>query len=323
MMPLISPDCSLHRRTPISHQIMSKTSASALSPITVGFMFALASAAMFAIRPIFVKLVYLENVDPASLIALRMLFSAPIYIVLFLIFLRDPQLRARLNPRLIAQISATGLLGYYAASYLDLLGLQYVTAQLGRMMLYTYPTLVVLLGAIFFKQKITWRVIVALLISYFGIALIFGHDFKSFGPDVVTGGLYITGSAISFALYLLLAKPLISQAGTRLFTCIALISASLAILLQFSATHTVTDSQMSSKAVWLILVIAIFCTVIPTFFTTAAVSRIGADRTGIVATVGPAFTSVAAVMVLGELFTGFHALGIGLTVFGVWVLHKT
>ena len=286
-------------------------------------MFALASAAMFAIRPIFVKLVYLENVGPASLIALRMLFSAPIYVVLLLFFLREQQLRARLNPQLILKISATGLLGYYAASYLDLLGLQYVTAQLGRMMLYTYPTLVVLLGAIFFQQKITWRTVTALLITYFGIALIFGHDLNSFGPEVVTGALYITGSAISFALYLLLAKPLISQAGTRLFTCIALISASVAILLQFAVTHTIADTQMSGRAVWLILVIAIFCTVIPTFFTTAAVSRIGADRTGIVATVGPAFTSVAAVMVLGEVFTGFHAFGIALTVLGVWVLHKT
>jgi len=244
-----------------------------------------------------------------------MLFSVPIYLALLLYFLRDPKLRSRLTQpndkstkQLITQISIVGILGYYFASFLDLLGLQYVTAQLGRMLLYSYPTFVVIFGAIFFNKPITLRTVISLLLTYIGIAIIFGHDFTVFGDDVITGALFILGSAISFSVYLLYSKPLIEQVGSRLFTCLALISASI--------------GTVNNQALLLILLIAIFCTVIPTFFTTAAISRIGADRTGIVAMIGPGFTSIFAVAILNEDFTAYHLAGIALTILGVSVLKR-
>jgi drug/metabolite transporter (DMT)-like permease len=292
-----------------------------------GFCFALASAALFAIRPIFVKLVYAQGVDPLTLIGFRMLFSIPIYIVLLIYFLsNDPELRAKLNPKLVAKIGLTGLFGYYFASYLDLLGLQYVTAQLGRMILYIYPTIVVVLGVVFFGRSFNWRIVLSLLITYVGVAVIFSHDVQLFGGEVVTGALFIVASALSFACYLLFSKSLIDDIGSKAFTCIALISASAAILFHYlfyyGATRSFTEPDLNTQALWWILVIAIFCTVIPTFFTAAAIARIGSDKTGIVATLGPAFTSLAAVTTLGEDFTLFHFVGITLTVIGVSILQQ-
>jgi len=305
------------------------TKSTKLSPVSIGFCFAIGSAIMFAIRPIFVKLVYEQGVDSTTLIALRMLFSVPIYIALLLYFLRDPKLRSRLTEpksknttQLIIQISIVGILGYYFASFLDLLGLQYVTAQLGRMLLYSYPTFVVIFGAIFFGKPITLRTIISLLLTYIGIAVIFGHDFNAFGDNVITGALFILGSAISFSIYLLYSKPLIEQVGSRLFTCLALISASTGIFIHFLITHSITDTTVNNHALLLIILIAIFCTVIPTFFTTAAISRIGADRTGIVAMIGPGFTSIFAVAILNEDFTAYHLAGIALTILGVSVLKR-
>lgn len=306
---------SSSENTDSDHQVTSQR-------LKIGFIFAIASAAMFAVRPIFVKLVYQEGTDATTLIALRMLFSLPIYMVLLGYFLHQPELRQRLNLKNISQISVIGLFGYYFASFFDLLGLQYVSAQLGRMILYTYPTMVVLLGAAFFKEKISIRVIYSLILSYVGISFIFGHDFQLFGQDVITGALLISASAFSFALYLLFGKPLIEEVGPRLFTCLALISASIGILLHFGLTHGITPVGLNQRAVFWVLIIAIFCTVIPTFFTTAAVARIGANRTGIVAMLGPAFTSAAAVSILGESFTYFHAAGILMIVGGVWILRR-
>jgi len=290
------------------------------SPVTIGFLFAFASAALFAIRPIFVKLIYAEGVDSTTLIAFRMLFSIPIYALLLIWFLRDPQQRAKLNVKNVAAICGIGMFGYYAASFLDLIGLQYVTAQLGRMVLYTYPTFVVLLGAALFNKPITKRVIASLLITYIGVAIIFGHDLSEFGEEVLIGSLFILGSAVTFSFYLLFSKSLINQVGSRLFTCIALIAASIGILLHYSLTRSISAPQINQVALIYILIIAIFCTVIPSFFTTSAVARIGADKTGIVAMVGPAFTSTFAVLILAENFTVYHALGIAITIFGIWVL---
>ena len=302
-------------------QQQSNSKNSSLSPPLAGLLFAIASAALFAVRPIFVKLVYAEGVDTTTLIAFRMLFSAPIYLLLLLFFLRNANLRARLKISNIIKIAGVGLLGYYVASFLDLLGLQYVTAQLGRMILYTYPTFVVLLGAILFSEPITKRIVLALGITYLGTAIIFGHDLNSFGKDVLLGGAFIVACAISFSFYLVYSKNLIHEVGSRLFTCIALLCASIGILTHYAITHgNIANAQINQRATWLILIIAIFCTVIPTFFTTAAVARIGANQTGIVATIGPAFTSVAAVIILGEAFTLYHLAGIALTVGGVAIL---
>ena len=292
------------------------------SPIAIGFAFAIASSMLFAIRPIFVKLAYAEGVDPLTLMAVRMAISAPIYAILLIYFLRTLGAEKVFTWQNLTLTAVAGVFGYFAASYLDLLGLQYVSAQLGRMILYMYPTLVVILGAIWFEKPITLRTVVSLLITYLGIAIIFGHDLSEFGPDVITGGILIGFSALSFAIYLLISKGLIDQLGSRIFTSIALISASAGILIYFEFKSSLFAIQMSQPAFIYIAIIAIFCTVIPTFFTTAAVSRIGADRTGITAMIGPGFTSLFAVLILSENFTVFHFTGIVLTIIGVSLLPR-
>lgn len=294
-----------------------------VSTMTAGFLFAIASAALFAIRPIFVKLVYAEGTDPTTLIGFRMLFSLPIYAIILLWLLRDPELRQRLTKANVAKTCIVGWFGYYFASYLDLIGLQYVTAQLGRMVLYVYPTFVVIFGALFFKQTISARTLASLAITYIGVLIIFGHDLQSFGPDVIKGSSIILVCAACFSIYLLFGKSLIQEIGSRLFTAIALISASIAILTHYAATESITAPNINQTALLWVLVIAIFCTVIPSFFTTAAVARIGSDRTGIVAMVGPGFTSLFAVLIINEAFTVFHLAGILITSFGVWVLSQS
>lgn len=299
---------------------MPKTSQ--MSAASAGFMFAIGSAALFAIRPIFVKLVYAQGIDSTTLIAFRMLFSMPIYAIMLIWLLRDPVKKSKLSLKTIVSTCIIGLFGYYSASFLDLLGLQYVTAQLGRMILYIYPTLVVILGVIFFREKVTWRMLASLAITYVGVAVIFGHDLQQFGDNVIVGALFIVGSALSFAIYLIFSKSLITELGSRVFTCIALISASIGIFIHYALTRSISTPEVNAIGLVWILVIAIFCTVIPTFFTTAAVARIGANKTGIVAMVGPAFTSSFAVLILSEEFTIYHAIGITLVVMGVWYLHR-
>jgi drug/metabolite transporter (DMT)-like permease len=293
-----------------------------LSPFAMGIIFALMSAALFAIRPIFVKLVYAESVDSATLIFWRMLLSAPIYLVLLIWFLRRAEMRQRLNAKICLHVGFAGLIGYFGASYFDLLGLQYVTAQLGRIILYSYPTLVVILGALFTGYSITRKTLIALALTYCGIGFIFGHDLNEYGDDVITGGLWILASALLFSIYLLISKPLIKNIGSRLFTALALLSASAGIIIYYLASFPIEQAQINADAFWLILTIAIFCTVIPTFCTTAAVARIGPDKASIVAMIGPGFTSIFAVSFLGESFTVYHLFGIGLVLAGIAFLKE-
>ena len=298
------------------------TQSTRISATTAGFLFGIGASALLAIRPIFVKLADEQGIDPTTLIAFRMLFSLPIYLLMLVLLLRDPEKKSRLSINAVAATCIVGLFGYYAASFLDLMGLQYVTAQLGRMILYVYPTLVVLLGALFLREKVNLRMTISLLITYVGVAVIFGHDLNVFGDEVLIGGLFILASALSFSFYLIFSKSLIDQLGSRVFTCIALISASIGIFIHYALTRNVASPEVNATGLFWILIIAIFCTVIPTFFTTSAVARIGANKTGIVAMIGPAFTSTFAILILSEVFTLFHAIGISMIIFGVWYLHR-
>jgi len=160
------------------------------------------------------------------------------------------------------------------------------------------------------------------MITYLGVTVIFGHDLQSFGSEVFIGAFFILVSALFFAIYLIFSKALIAEIGSRVFTCIALISASIGIFIHYALTRSVMSPNVNATGLFWILIIAIFCTVIPTFFTTSAVARIGANKTSIVAMVGPAFTSTFAIFILGEAFTIYHALGITMIVAGVWYLHR-
>lgn len=296
-----------------------------ISKFNLGLLFAVVSAVLFGARAIFVKLVYAEGVDPLTLIAFRMLFSLPLYAIVMLYILGNTERRARLNWRNALFSCFIGCLGYYIASYLDLIGLQYVTAQLGRVVLYTYPTFVVILGMFFFAEKITLRTIIALIVTYSGVLLIFGYDISNYGDQVKKGVALILLCALCFSFYLILSKPLIKQMGSQLFTSLALIAASIAILCHYSietylTTGGIIPSNMNNVALFWIFIIAIFCTVIPTYFTTAAVANIGAEKTGITTMIGPAFTSMFAVTILGESFTKYHLIGISLTILGVWII---
>ena len=301
------------------------------SHVIAGFAFAFASALLFAARPILVKLAYLENLDPTMLMLLRMSFSAPIYLATLIFFWRrrakltgGDNLAFSLNDFL--SIAGIGLLGYYAASYLDLLGLQYITAQMGRVILYIYPTLVVI-GSIFINKKLPSKAtLAALALAYFGVLLIFGHDFMAFGTQTMKGSFYIFLCAACFAAYLVLSKAPISKFGSGLFTSVALLSACGGILLHFLVSTAFSMQQLTpvnditQRAYLLCLAIAIFSTVLPTFFTAAAIARIGAIKMSVVSMVGPAVTSVLAVAVLAEAYTVYHLLGTILIILGIGIL---
>lgn len=286
----------------------------------IGFMLAIGGALLFSVRPILVKFAYQDGIDSVSLLALRMLFSLPFYAVLFIYFLRDAERRKKLHPRLILFTAVIGLCGYYAASLLDLIGLQYISAQLERLLLFTYPTLVVIFGALFFRKRITGTIVLALAFSYGGIASIFLHDFQLHGSNIIKGSIFVGLSTVVFALYVLFGKQIITQVGSRMFTCIAMIAASIGIFVHFMITNELSDLVTTNKVYLLCLAIAIFCTIIPSFCISEAIARIGPDRTSITGTIGPVFTAFFAVSLLDEVFSIYHALGMVLVIIGVTIL---
>ncbi|WP_084645005.1 DMT family transporter [Oceanobacter kriegii] len=303
-----------------------------------GLLLALCAATLFSTKPIIIKWLYAEGVDTLPLMWLRLSIALPFYLVIgWLAF------RKRTVPVTVAAVvkaMAVGLLGYYLASLLDLLGLQYVSAQLERLVLYAYPSIVVVLGIVLFGKAFNKAIVLPLLLTYAGLLFMYGNDltmlsasseqaaFASDSNELLIGSLLVLGSALSFAFYLVYSKPCIQQLGSVLFTSIAMTSATFATLIHNSVSGWITGEPMVllpdySLDVWLgIIGLAVFATVVPSFLVSTAIGRIGPEKTSMSGTLGPVATTLMAVWLLDEPMSLFSVAGMALVVFGVWRLSK-
>ena len=262
----------------------------------------------FSGKAVLIKLAYAYPVDAATLLALRMLFSLPFFLAVGLWSqYRGSQLP--LSRRDHVAVVALGLLGYYLASYLDFLGLQFVSAGLERLILFLYPTLVVVISALWLHRPIAPRERYALLLSYGGIALACFHDSATTQNEFYFGAALIFGSAFAFALYLIGSGQLVVRLGASRFTAYAMTVSVVAVLTQFFLTHAPQALQQPMPVYWLSLAMAILSTVLPAFLMSAGIRRIGSSRAALIATIGPISTILLAHVFLGESVSAMQMLG--------------
>jgi len=303
---------------------MSETTAdsapAAAPPLPwLGYAFTAMGAALFSSKAIFIKLAYLERADAALMLALRMMMSLPFFLAigLYALYLHRRAGRPYPNRRVVVLACVNGFIGYYVAAYLDFAGLVFITAQLERLVLFTYPVFVMLLGWLFFRGRITLRGLIGAAITYSGLALIFSSGVSVDGWNAVIGTVLVLGAAFAFALYQLLAKNLISTMGSTLFTAIAMSSAGVASLVHYAITSHGVGPAVSWHYLMLVAGCAFFATVLPSFFINAGLGRITPQASSMISTLSPLVTIILAVIFLGEAFTFIDAIGTALIVIGV------
>lgn len=273
-------------------------------PLT-GYALGAAGAILFSAKGIIIKLAYGEGIDAETLLALRMLLSLPFYLVIGAFALRGLRERGEALPSrsLVLKAAGIGVLGYWFSSYLDFLGLIYISASFERLILFTYPLFVVLFGALFFRQPIRRRALFAFVASYAGLAVIFLQNFSAIGQDATRGTAFVLVAAMSFAIYQLAARNVIGQVGSKLFTCIAMGAAAAATLIQFALLRPFSALLVSPHMFMLAIAIAIGATVLPSFLMNAALQRISAQANSTISTISPVATMALAVLILGETVT--------------------
>lgn len=297
-----------------------------------GYVLAAVGTILFAMKAIFVKLAFApggglaENqLDTISLIMLRMGFSAPVYVIIGMLVIRKRR-AAGLEipgPGLFIKAAAVGVVGYYLCSYLDFSGLKFITAQLERLLLFTYPAFVFILGALFFGKPITLAGGASIALAYAGIGMIFLGGDIAVGENVLLGSVLIVACAFFFGLSQLLSKPLINRMGSSLYTCAAMIMAATVTLLHFVTQNVVQGSSLTEaldlppRIFMIAAMIAVFSTLMPSFFVNIAIGRVGPQAVATIGMLSPIATVIAAVWVLGEPFGPVDAAGTVITIFGI------
>jgi len=271
----------------------------------------------FSFRPILIKLSYAAHpVSPSTLLFLRMALSLPFFLVIAW-WLRNQQ--PALARRDWAAVAGLGFLGYYAASFLDFIGLQYVGAGVGRLILFLYPTLVLSLSFFFLKKTPTRREIASLVMSYAGIALVVSDqvDTSREGKLFLFGVLLVFASALCYAAYLVAGSQVVKRIGSMRFTAYSRAVATLPALIQFFALEPAGALDLPASVWTYAIILATVSTVLPLFLQAEALRRIGATEFALVGAVSPVSVAVMSALGLGEPFGLPQVAGAALVIGGV------
>lgn len=289
---------------------------------SVGVLLAAVGAGLFSLKGVVIKLAFAEGMGVNQLLTLRMAMSLPFFLgVGIWTYVRSGR---RPGVKLYAAAAGLGILSYYISSYLNFIGLQYVSAQLERLILYIYPTMVALLAWVFLKEKITGRHVIALVLAYAGVIILFGSEIGHQGKDVIWGAGIIFAGAFLYAIYVTFSRNAISRMGSALFTSFAMSAASVAFLLQAGVEIAAGHPQpaITPNGFFLSFLLATVCTVIPSFMIADAIGRIGPGPMSAIGGVGPVVAAWAAVAFLNEPFGPAHVAAMVLTIAGVWLLAR-
>jgi drug/metabolite transporter (DMT)-like permease len=295
---------------------MSAIPADRSARVSGAILVAIAAIA-FSGKAVIIKLAYRYGVDAVTLLALRMTFSAPLF-VLVAAWAAKHVPQAPLSRADARNIAILGVIGYYLSSFFDFLGLQYITAALERLLLFVHPTFVVLLSAALFARRITGRDIAAIALSYIGIGLVFGHDVMTQKGNVLLGSTWVLLSALLYATYLLGSGRLVHRVGTLRFASYAGLVSCVAVVAHYAVTRDVHVIFTQPAAVYGYgLLMAVVSTVLPIILTSEGIRRLGASHASIIGAVGPVATIFLGAIFLDEPITALQLAGAALVLAGV------
>lgn len=294
-------------------------SAAHSASIRAGLAAAAIGAVLFSGKAIVAKLMYRYQVDAVMVLTLRMILAVPLFMAIG--WWQSRQLPA-LSWADRGRILMLGFIGYYLSSFLDFLGLQYITAGLERLILFLTPSFVLLATALGFKRAISKRQWISLALAYAGIVLVLAHDLDVGGNRVWLGALLVLGSALSYAIYLIASGELVSRIGSLRLVSYAMCVSTVCSVAQYVLLGRPLAEvvQQPAPVMWLSVINAVFCTVLPVSLTMMAVARIGAPMASQAGMLGPVSTVFLGFWLLGEPITAVQLLGSALVMGGIYLL---
>tara|TARA_B110000971_G_scaffold73476_1_gene75372 strand:- start:25 stop:903 length:879 start_codon:yes stop_codon:yes gene_type:complete len=284
-----------------------------------GFVMAALGAVAFSGKAIIAKLAYRYGVDAVTLLMYRMLFSLPFFVLMAWWAGRGKPV---LTQRQWVAVFGLGLSGYYLASYLDFLGLQYISASLERLILYLNPTLVLMLGWMLYGRRIGLRQALAMAVSYSGVLLVFGHEASFEGSATAIGGVLVFGAALSYAVYLIFSGEFVNQLGSLRLVGLATTVACVLCIAQFVLLRPMSAANVAPEVINLSLFNAVFCTVVPVLLVMMGIERIGAGLASQFGMIGPMSTLLMGAYFLDEPLNMWVGVGTVLVLLGVFWASK-
>lgn len=285
--------------------------------LLVGGLLACASSALFTGKVIVAKLAYARGIDPVGLVLLRMVFASPFFSAILLYELRKG---VRVKAWDAAYICLLGFMGYYVSSMLDFVGILYISTALERMILQLSPSFVMLIGLLFLKEKLEFRLLLSMAVGYAGVMLMVHSEHGGGSGNVLLGVACIGGATLVFAVYMIFVERILRRIPSAFMTSLAMLAASVGVFVQYLLSRGFAAPTHDPAVLAYGLVIALACTVVPSFMINLAIKKIGGARMGPFNFAGMAFTFLLSALILDERFPVTKLAGIVLAAAGALLL---
>jgi drug/metabolite transporter (DMT)-like permease len=291
----------------------------------LGMVYVALAAMLFASKGIFGKLLYQRGVGFELLVTVRAVIAMPLFGWMALHAHKGGDARADAPPRVRAPAFfaavLAGVVCYYVGALVDFWALVLIDASVERVLLFSYPAMVVALGAVLDKRAPEARVVWAMLLTYVGIFFAMGGiDLAELRANLFGAGLVLI-AALTTAIYFLIGAKYTRELGSTRFAAIAMISAAVLLALHFVAFRSFDEFRTLQGTDWLLLaVLGVACMFVPGLLQAEGMRRVGASRAAIGSTIGPPTTIVLAALFFSERLNLWQVLGSAMIVGSVLVL---
>ena len=284
---------------------------------TPALFMALGATLGLSLKGILAKLAFLAGGTVIVVVLLRMLMAVPLFMAADRV-MRAPE-RAPMRRADIAMGLGFGLL-FLLAMLSDFIAIDRLGAGLSRIVLFTYPLVVVLISSAMERRWPSVRQLLAFAISYLGLVIVLRPDRAELPPEFWSGVGFAVLCAFSIGCVYSFANPLIKRIGASRFSILTHISAALGMIVLAAGTQTGASFDIGAEAyVWVVLIV-VLATVAPIMIQYEAMRRIGAARVSLIGLLGPVVTVLLAWVVLDEQLDAIQLGGFALVLFGITVL---
>ena len=307
---------------PPSDAIQTPAPVNVTASARLGMVYVALAAMLFASKGIFGKLLYQRGVGFELLVTVRALIAMPLFgwIALKSVAV-DAAPAPRMRPRAFLAAVIAGVVCYYVGALVDFWALELIDASIERVLLFSYPAMVVALGAVLDRRAPESRVVWAMLLTYVGIFFAMGGiDLAELKANLF-GACLVLIAALTTAVYFLIGARYTRELGSTRFAAIAMISAAILLAIHFAAFRSFDEVRALGGADWLLLaVLGVACMFVPGLLQAEGMRRVGASRAAIGSTIGPPTTIVLAAIFFAERLNLWQILGSAMIVGSVLVL---
>lgn len=279
---------------------------------TMAYILLIGTIIVWGISFVSMKIV-LEVFSPVSLAFVRFVIATAILIVV-----KMKTSKERVKREDMKLMAFTGFLAITLYFWCENNGVMRISANSSSIIIATLPVGALIADSIAYKNKITFKSILSILLSIVGVYFVIGNDSIS---GSALGYVFMFGSVTAWCLYMIFTKPLFKKYSNITITTYQAIFGTIAFI-PFMPFETIKYEMINSTVIINLLFLAVICSSVANFAYTFAMKELDVAITSLSMNLIPVVTFLFSFIILGESLTLFQVFGAAIIIYSVYMITK-